>query len=134
MHAAVLSENQKELTEYIQHKEAPIHYIEEKTGNNTLLHEAALHNKKPWITKILICNGARINQQNIKAQTALHIASQKKNKLMVLYLLFCCREIDWSIIDHQGYTPLHHWIGNEWFSLVWELLQAGYTLNNLKYT
>lgn len=48
----------------------------------------------------------KINLPNAQGKTALHIAAQKGNKIIIQILLD--KEADLNIKDHQGKTPLDY--------------------------
>lgn len=75
---------------------------------NTNLHHA-LNAGKPILAQAILryeTNLEKINLQNAQGLTALHIAAQKGNKIIIKILLD--KKADLSIKDHQGKTPLDY--------------------------
>ncbi|XP_065650592.1 uncharacterized protein LOC136078729 [Hydra vulgaris] len=113
--------NQVNVVEYLLEKGALIDNPD-GDGNSPLL--LAAKYGKTNAAKLLIEKGANVMFQNNYGSTALHYASRRGNKTIVL-LILCDPNIDINIQDNNKATPLHLAIcgGSEW--VVGTLIKCG---------
>ena len=89
-----------------------------------------LHEVYEKVARLLIKGGADINSKNSNNKSALLIAFNSKNKL-IIELLLSELNLDLDIQDEHGLTPLHHAIGlgDDYDTIAYQLIQKGASLD-----